>query len=546
MDWCFIRLTGMCVGLLLSLLVTPAATADENASRNRHHRQILEKRQLVVEGLQRELESLQTWCLDRSLTDAVEEVAAFRRSFPNEDSMSELSNMVRPPIDASLPPDEQHWQTEFRRIRTQRSSELYTLSLSALKAGFPSLAFAMIGDVLQVNPDHEWARRIQGRELFRDPQRDQEPGYAGEWVSAFEKQMRSGNKPHVNHPDFGWIPVSSVAKYEAGQRPWKSSWISASKENLLRQDFQNAWEVRSEHFLVKTNVSLEAGIVMSRNLETYYNWLHENFAAFFETPRSLQEQFENRTRRTRTQKQPMEVQYFATREEYERRLRGKLPPNQVTEGVYWNDDQISYFFVNPERRGFSTLYHEATHQILDMATRTDRVNAARAKARRLNQRSIDGTAPGRDSNFWLVEGLATYLESFEIVDGRVSVGRPDFIRFENARQRLIDPERHFFLPTKSFCAMGQQQFMSDPNLSPLYSQAAGFTHFLMHYEDGLYRDDLISLLSAVYRPDPKATEEPSLARIARVPFTEFDHQYRSHMENLTDLQITRSRTESDQ
>lgn len=57
----------------------------------------------------------------------------------------------------------------------------------------------------------------------------------------------------------------------------------------------------------------------------------------------------------------------------------------------------------------------------------------------------------------------------------------------------------------------------------------------MEYEDGLYRDDLIALLSAIYRPVPaKILEEPSLTKIAGVSFDDFDHQYRTHMQNLAD------------
>jgi hypothetical protein len=77
--------------------------------------------------------------------------------------------------------------------------------------------------------------------------------------------------------------------------------------------------------------------------------------------------------------------------------------------------------------------------------------------------------------------------------------------------------------------------MHHPQVAPLYTQAAGFTHFLMHYEDGLYRDDLITLLAAIYRPDGDyILQEPSLARIAEVTHDAFDQQYRTHMQNLAE------------
>ena len=139
------------------------------------------------------------------------------------------------------------------------------------------------------------------------------------------------------------------------------------------------------------------------------------------------------------------------------------------------------------------------------------------------------------SNFWIIEGLACYLESFEIVDAKVSVGRPDYVRFDTARQRMLDPAFLFYMPSRQFFGLGKDAFQKHPQVSPLYTQASGFTHFLMHYDDGLYRDDLIALLATIYRPDlSNILEEPSLTRIAGVSFDDFDHQYRTHMENLND------------
>ncbi|MFN5077783.1 MAG: hypothetical protein ACK5MO_19515, partial [Planctomyces sp.] len=73
-----------------------------------------------------------------------------------------------------------------------------------------------------------------------------------------------------------------------------------------------------------------------------------------------------------------------------------------------------------------------------------------------------------------------------------------------------------------------------------YTQAAGYAHFLMNYEDGLYRDDLIELLAQVYRPDAdQLLTEPSFSRIAGVGWTQLDQQYRDHMQNLEALSRSR-------
>lgn len=520
----------------MSSLFSTVGQADESATRDRRHRQLLEKRQLVFKGLERDLESVLTWCQEHQLPDAVVRVKDIQTQLQGSASEVVAPRMVTPDVASSLPIEEQQWQLQLRHHRQERAKELYTLARSALRAGFPSLAFSIVGDVVRVDPDHKYGRAVQGKEIFSDPAGKGDPDYAGEWVSPFEKQMRSGSNPQTYHPDFGWIPAASVVRYEQGQRPWNNNWISVAKEAELRRDFRNAWKIPSEHFEVKTNVSLEAGVELSWKLELFHDWLQQNFAAFFDTPQALQDRFEEAGKRSSARKSnPMEVHYYATRDEYQKRVEGKVPPTLETNGLYWEPDRTSYFFLNPQRNDLSTLFHEATHQILDVQTAEDRRNAARVSALKRKLRPPVPWVLCENSNFWIIEGLACYFESFEIVDGTVSVGRPDYVRFDTARQRMLDPAFLFYMPTQQFFDLGKEEFQGHPQVSPLYTQASGFTHFLMHYEDGLYRDDLIALLSAIYRPDlSHVLDEPSLTKIAGVSFDDFDHQYRTHMQNLND------------
>ena len=519
---------------LLPVFFPGQAAADDESTRDRRHRQLLEKRQSILDSLQRDLDSVRSWCAEHELPDADAEVAALIEQILSPDVDSSPSKFVSPPVSKSLSIDDQQWQLQLRHHREERAKELYTLARSTLRAGFPSLAFMMIGDVIRIDPDHPYARSILGTELFTDPARKDDVAYAGEWVSLFEKRMRSGSRPQVKHAKYGWIPVANVARYDEGLRPWKSNWVSVEKERELRRDFRNAWEIRSENFLVKTNVSLEVGVELSQRLEVFNHWLQQNFAAFFDTPQALQDRFEAASSRSSPAKQnPMEVHYYATRDEYQKRIQDKVPPNLETNGLYWEDDQKSYFFDNPDKIGFSTLYHEATHQILDLATREARDTAAKARGLKLRQRPAARWKLGEKSNFWILEGIACYFESFDIEDGHVSVGRPDYVRFDIARQRIVDPKFYYYLPTQQLSALGQEEFQHHPQITQLYTQGAGFTHFLMHFEDGLYRDDLITLLADIYRPDPhRVLEEPSLAEITGVGFEFLDRQYHAHMQSL--------------
>lgn len=522
------------VMLLLSFLTATRGAADDESTRDRRYRQLHEKRQTILDDFQRDLESVQNWCNEHDLPVAKYEVAKLALKIQAPDPDSAPSKFVTPPVSKSLPFEDQQWQLQLRHHREERAKELYMLARATLRAGFPSLAFTMIGDVIRIDPDHKFARSILGTQLFADPSRKDDPEYAGEWVCAFEKQKRSGSRPQIYHSEYGWIPESSLDRYNEGLRPWKNDWISKEKEAEQRRNFRNAWEIPSENFLVRTNVSLEAGVRLSQRLEIFNDWLQKNFAAFFETPKTLQDRFENASSRSSSRKQnQMKVHYYKTREEYQRSVEGKVPPNIETNGLYWEEDATSYFFENPEKSDYSTLYHEATHQILELATRDARKVAAKARSLKLKQRGITPWRLCENSNFWILEGIACYFESFDVENGTVSVGRPDFQRIDIARQRIVDPMHSYYLPGQQLAALGQEQFKLHPQIAQLYTQGAGFAHFLMHFEDGLYRDDLITLLSEIYRPDPDAVlEEPSLPRISGVSFENLDRQYFTYMQNL--------------
>ena len=525
------RILVVCL-FMLSLLAVGRTSVADDSTRDRRHRQLLEKRYQILESLQRDLTSVRSWCMEHELPDADAEVAKLTQTMLSPDAESALPKVVTPPVSKALPIEEQQWQLQLRHHREERAKELYTLARSTLRAGFPSLAFGMIGDVTRIDPDHKYARSVLGSQLFADPARKEDPDYAGEWVSQFEKEKRS--KSEIYHPSYGWIPAVNVARYDEGLRPWKGNWISVEKDAELRRNFANGWVIESENFKVKTNVSLEVGVQLSQRLEIFNAWLQQNFAAFFDTPQTLQDRIEAASQRSsRRKKKPLEVYYYASREEYQKQVEGKVPPNLETNGLYWEDDQRSYFFDNPDKIGFSTLYHEATHQILDMATRDARNVAARARGLKLKQRPPYRWKLGENSNFWVLEGIACYFESFDIENGHVSVGNPEYVRFDTACQRIVDPQFAFYVPSQTFMQLGQQEFQHHPQISQLYTQGAGFAHFLMHYEEGLYRDDLTTLLSEIYRPEPAdALKEPSLPEIAGVTYDVLDRQYHSHMQSL--------------
>ena len=465
-----------------------------NTLRNRH----LQLRQ----QFQSDLEKLAKECDAKQLIDASEEIRELSAQASRDGQFGgELPRARAAQIPASLPPDERYWRTQLRHLRTQYARELYMLSRNVLRAGSASYAFNLIREVAWFDSDHEQARTILGYVRLRD-----------EWMTPFEKKQLTSTQRYKWNEKFGWLPDSYVARYERGERRFKTRWVSAEEEAVLRQDFRNAWQVRTENFLVKTNHSLERGVDVASRLENYRRFFRETFAAYFNTPSELQKVFAGSGRPLRPSK-PHNVDYFRTRIEYNQRLKKVIPQIEITNGLYYTPDRTAYFFADPENEGsFDTLYHEATHQFLYENSTISRDIAVNA-------------------NFWIIEGLACYMESYRPDGEEFVLGDPNHIRIEAARYRLL--EDRYYIPLKTFTAMGLKQFQADlANIQKNYSQASGLAHFFMHYGDGQYRDALMLHLRQLYLPPRRGLRVQTLADLTGQSFDDLDRQYITYMKEM--------------
>ena len=83
------------------------------------------------------------------------------------------------------------------------------------------------------------------------------------------------------------------------------------------------------------------------------------------------------------------------------------------------------------------------------------------------------------------------------------------------------------MPFDKLVRMGKRDVQGHPHVAKLYSQIAAMASFLMHYDDGRYREALVNTLAAIYdgNGDPDL-----LARATGVSYAELDNQYRAYME----------------
>ena len=163
--------------------------------------------------------------------------------FVAPDQYGGQAELARPaePSDAT-----RQWLEEFTKLaRCQQADALVVLAREAADAGQLSLAIEWATEAVRDNPDQAEARHVLGYELVD-----------GQWLTSYAKRMVESGK--VWHSKYGWIAKEDLPHYQAGERPSGNRWIPAQRDARRHDRQDEDWQVRTDHFLVTANDSLEA------------------------------------------------------------------------------------------------------------------------------------------------------------------------------------------------------------------------------------------------------------------------------------------------
>ena len=321
----------------------------------------------------------------------------------------------------------------------------------------------LVLEAVRANPDNESVRRLLGYQKFQN-----------QWHTNYEvKKYHSGM---VWNDKFGWLPKSNVRRYEDGQRYSEGKWITAAEDAQRHGDINSGWVIETEHYSIRTNHSIEAGVALGSKLEDLYHLWEQMFIRYFASESDVIALFDGRARIQRGTPIQLKVVCFRDHDEYIHALQTVMPKVGISVGSYLDSVKTAYFFAG-NGSDDRTIYHEATHQLFHESRKV---------------------APnvGRKGNFWIIEGIAMYMESLKKENGYYELGGFDDQRMVAARYRLLHD--HFYVPLEQLTGYGMEKLQNDPKIATLYSQSAGLTYFLLYYDHGRYRDDLVSYLTAVY------------------------------------------------
>ncbi len=388
-------------------------------------------------------------------------------------------------------PAETNLRARFRQLRREQAERFFQLALQAARSGNVELTFRCLNHAARDDPDHPGLRRFWGYQRYQD-----------RWVTSLAaSRLRRG---WLNHPRWGWLPAAHLERYQQGQRPVRGRWLPVREAQRLHSDPSTPWRVETAHFVVESTATLEQAVALSRRLERLYHVWQVLFAAYAFPPSRVKSALAA-SRSLHRPRRKFRVVYFATEEQYRRALRQYLPAEVRTLGFYLAPQRRSFFFV-PEDPDDPTLFHELTHQFC---------NETRPVSRQVGQRA----------NFWIVEGVACYMESLQLHDTYALVGGVDAERLQDARHYLVHDR--FYLPLEQLCGLGMQQLQHHRQITKLYAQSAAWTHLLMHAQQGRFRPVLMQYLGQVFRGRDDAG---TLRRLLGRSWQELDAQYRQFMQ----------------
>ena len=451
----------------------------------------VEQQAAIEREYAKELATLAHWCDGKKLSNEATQTRAWIPppqpltlvvEVPDE-SLSEMPDGVSP---------QDEWRRRFRALRQDQAKRLFELAAGAANARDFAVAFQLVHATLREDPEHEAARRLLG---FKQ--------HEGKWLSQYELTKAQANQQW--HERFGWLPEKHVKRYESGERFFKGRWISADDDARLHANIDRGWDIATEHYQVRTNHSLEEGVRLASRLEEFYRVWRQVFVRYYSSDNELARLFRDGAPPNRAPR-PHQVTYFHDRDEYNDALVREQPQIRISTGYYSGNNRTAYFFAGPEQSD-SNIYHEATHQLFSELKQVKEV--------------------GRDANFWIVEGIACFMESYKPGNRLVTLGGADAVRLDNARVRLVRDDFH--LPLAELCGLGMNDLQRHDDIKMLYSEAAGLTYFLMFADEGRYRQALVDYLAAVYA---NRDRRETLSELTKTSYRNLDEQYQKFIRHL--------------
>jgi len=471
---------GLLAGSTLAAQIPPPVDGPVKSS------ELRDRRTAILNRERDSLQSLTSRLRSEGKTSEADQVAADLGESRSPDGSSRF--VILPEVVEATPKGAKSVDTVRpgrNAIRLEAARALFDLAIQAAK---PPESFALaeecLREVLDRQPDHPEARRLLG---FVE--------YKGGWATPFA--VRKIDEGFVYDPTYGWVKADWIPHLQRGELPDRNlrRWLPTAEADALRRDWATRWVITTEHFRIETNVPLNEAISFGHKLEDFQQLFFALMADVIDPARLPLAQRFSKKAAARPAGSPArslyQVYYFATRDEYAQYLfpyQGEGAKTSLGTYVPRKESKqfggTSYFFndVNGQLDVESTLYHEASHQLLFESAGPDDY------ARNTGQ-------------YWVFEGLGTYFETLQREPGgKLRIGGLIGPRVAQARRRLVD--RKEIIPIDQFVSFGRARFQGDIGGGDIYlnyAQSMALALYLMQAEGGRHREGFLEYVRDVYK-----------------------------------------------
>jgi len=425
----------------------------------------------------KKLKELAQWCAASGLANEAAEIwDTAKAADPSikDDAPAGAADVTPTPENLAL------WPAKKREVIRGHADALFTLGGNCFKSGLLGRAYDMVWEVVAFNPDHATARKLLGQVKYGD-----------KWVDKYDAaQVRQGK---TWHDKLGWVGKQIVQHFEKGEMFYQGRWMPIAKVEEIRSSWGNCWTLNTEHYKVKTNVSLADAVAFENILEENYKLFFRVFISYFSSKDQGEMLFGSKAG-----KNLMAVNYYTTAEEYAKHVGIKL---KGTAGVYLGAEKSANFFRIDWNSNIRILKHECTHQLF-------------FESRRVFGMSTYGA--------WVVEAGATYMESCRRVDGKLVTEGREAPWVKQYRALLGAGGKVTSLETLDQCSYEAFQ-----GLPAAYPQAAALACFLMEAQDGNYREAFVDYIEAYYTS--KLNKGGVLDEYVGVPYDELEDEFHKYI-----------------
>jgi len=232
----------------------------------------------------------------------------------------------------------------------------------------------------------------------------------------------------------------------------------------------------SDHFMLLSDVSADRAGEVVLMLENFYHVWTQFFFPLWKDREQWDHSGSSTTRRSLVKHR---VVLFSDPARYQQVLSAEGPAALQSTGFYSDQRRVA-FFHHGNSNDEATRMHELTHQLMSEAT------DARPRFR-----------PGDRRDFWLVEGIACFMESTMMLDQYATIGGWQASRLSFARSRVLSFGDDF--PLVQMQGEGRAAVQQREDLSRWYSFAAAYTHRSIDEGNGAGLFSLLHRLGTIYQ-----------------------------------------------